>query len=103
MRVAFKMRLFPGCEAESKRRHDAIWPELRNLLKTTGIQNYSIFLDENTLDLFGVLEIENVTELDSLPHNPVMQKWWSYMHDIMASNPDNSPVSIPMKEVFYLP
>ena len=35
-RVAFKMKLFKGLEGEYKRRHDAIWPELTNLLKTTG-------------------------------------------------------------------
>jgi L-rhamnose mutarotase len=41
--------------------------------------------------------------INNLPAHPVMQKWWEYMGDIMESNPDNSPVSIPLKEVFYLP
>jgi L-rhamnose mutarotase len=102
-RVAFKMQLHKGCEAEYKKRHDELWPELQELLKKTGIQEYSIFLDENTLSLFGVLKIENAINLDDLPAQPVMQKWWAYMGDIMDSNPDNSPVSTPLKEVFYLP
>jgi L-rhamnose mutarotase len=102
MRVAFKMKLFPGKEAEYKKRHDALWPELKALLKSTGVEEYSIFLDEKTLDLFGVLYIGNATKLDDLPHHPVMKKWWTYMKDIMESNPDNSPVSVPLKEVFYL-
>jgi len=102
-RVAFKMKLFDGGEEEYKKRHDAIWPELKTLLKETGIEDYSIFLDQETNILFGVLKVENVLSLDELPDHPVMKKWWAYMKDMMESNPDNSPVSIPLKEVFYLP
>lgn len=102
-RVAFKMQLFKGFEEEYKKRHDELWPELRSLLKETGISEYSIFLDEETNSLFGVLRAEDPKLLDNLPQQPVMQRWWKYMGDIMESNPDNSPVSIPLKEVFYLP
>ena len=102
-RVAFKMKLFDGLEHEYKKRHDAIWPELKTLLKEAGVEDYSIFLDERTNILFGVLKIENPLKLDELPQHPVMKKWWNYMKDIMESNDDNSPVTIPLKEVFYLP
>lgn len=102
-KVAFKMKLFRGKEEEYRKRHDAIWPELKTLLKETGVEDYSIFLDEETNILFGVLKIEKKMKLDELPAHPVMKKWWAYMKDIMESNPDNSPVSVPLKEVFYLP
>jgi len=102
-RVAFKMKLLDGCGDKYKKRHDAIWPELKRLLKETGVEDYSIFLDEKTNILFGVLKIENPLKLDELPHHPVMKKWWAYMKDIMESNDDNSPVTIPLKEAFYLP
>ncbi len=102
-RIAFKMKLFKGKEAEYKKRHDEIWPELKSLLKQTGIEEYSIFLDEETNTLFGVLKIEDPMKLDELPHHPIMKKWWSYMKDIMETNEDNSPVSVRMSEVFYLP
>lgn len=102
-RVAFKMKLFKGFEEEYKKRHDVLWPELETLLKETGVEDYSIFLDEETNILFGVLKIEKKIKLDELPNHPVMKKWWAYMKDIMESNPDSSPVSIPLKEVFYLP
>ena len=101
-RVAFKMKLHPGRIDEYKRRHDQLWPELKQLLKQAGIEDYSIFLDEETNDLFGILKMEDSKQLDELPKHPVMKKWWSYMKDIMESNPDHSPVSIPLKEVFYL-
>lgn len=101
-RVAFKMKLFNGMEAEYRKRHDEIWPELLSLLKEKGIQEYSIFLDESTGFLFGTLKIPGASILAELPHHPVMKRWWAYMKDIMESNEDNSPVSVPLKEVFYM-
>ncbi|MEP7109125.1 MAG: L-rhamnose mutarotase [Ferruginibacter sp.] len=102
-RIAFKMTLHNGQEAEYKKRHDELWPGLQQLLKEAGISDYSIFLDESTNTLFGVLKAGNMQALDSLPDNPIMQKWWAHMSDIMDSNDDNSPVSLPLTEVFYLP
>jgi L-rhamnose mutarotase len=102
-RVAFKMKLYPGFQDEYRRRHDALWPELQQLLEKTGIRDYSIFLDPATDELFGTLRIDDPATLDQLPQHPVMKKWWAYMHDIMESNADHSPVSIPLNEVFYLP
>lgn len=97
------MKLFPGFVAEYKKRHDNLWPELKDLLKEYGVRRYSIFLDEGTLTLFGVMEVDDEGRLNALPEHPVMKKWWSHMRDIMETNPDNSPVSVPLKEVFYLP
>lgn len=102
-RIAFKMQLHKGFEAEYKKRHDELWPELKVLLKATGISDYSIFLDETTNSLFGILKTVDSKLIENLPAHPVMQKWWLYMKDIMECNADNLPVSIPLKEVFYLP
>jgi len=103
MRIAFKMKLFKGFEAEYKRRHDAMSAELKALLKETGICDYSIFLDEATNALFGYFTIEDHEKLSDLPAKEIMKKWWHYMKDIMETNDDDSPFSIPLKEVFYLP
>lgn len=102
-RVAFQMQLKKGFELEYKKRHDEIWPELQALLKQNGISEYSIFLDETNNSLLGFLKVIDKDALATLPGNEVMQRWWKYMGDIMDTNPDNSPVSIPLKEVFYLP
>jgi L-rhamnose mutarotase len=101
-RIAFKMQLHRGKEKEYQRRHDAIWPELKKLLVEAGIVDYSIFLDEETNTLLGVLKIEDPGRLDRLPENPVMRRWWSHMKDIMDTHPDHSPITKPLKEVFYL-
>lgn len=97
------MKIFPGYAEEYKRRHDALWPRLQALLKDAGISNYTIYLDEQTNDLFATLQIEDPAMLDELPKHAVMQEWWAYMKDIMETNADNSPVSLPLSEVFYLP
>ena len=102
-RIAFKMQLFKGQEEEYKKRHDEIWPDLQALLKETGVSEYSIYLDPSTNALFGVMQAKDPAALDSLPAQAVMQRWWKYMGDIMESNPDHSPVSVPLQEVFYLP
>jgi L-rhamnose mutarotase len=102
-RHAFKMRLNPGMEAEYTRRHDEIWPDLVQLLKDAGISNYSIHLDRETNTLFGYLERRDDHSMDDLPNHPMMKKWWAYMGDIMATNPDGSPVAVPLDETFYMP
>jgi|SRR5690242_8784186 L-rhamnose mutarotase len=103
MRIASKMQLLKGFEAEYKKRHDEIWPELKTLLKETGITGYSIFLDEQTNELFAYFTIEDDKKLNELSGQEIMKKWWAYMKDIMETNGDNSPVAVPLKEVFYLP
>ena len=101
-RLAFKMKLHEGQEAEYKKRHDELWPELQLLLKETGVSDYSIFLDEETNILFGTLKVEDLEKFNQIPQNPITKRWWAYMADIMDTNPDNSPVSFDLKDVFYL-
>jgi L-rhamnose mutarotase len=100
--IAFKMRLFPGFETEYRKRHDEIWPELAALLKQAGISDYSIFLDRQTSSLFAVLRRSADHAMDRLPQNELMQRWWAMMSDIMAANPDGSPISMPLELMFHL-
>ncbi len=102
-RIAFKMKLFPGYEAEYKRRHETLFPGLGDLLKSAGIAEYSIFLDRETLILFAYLQIADPAQLDLLPAKAVMQLWWDHMKDIMEVHGDNSPVTTALEEVFYMP
>ncbi len=101
-RLAFTMFLNPGQCDEYRRRHDAIWPELKALLRETGVRNYSIHLVVGSNVLFAYLERSEDHGMDTLPSHPVMRRWWAHMADIMAANPDGSPVTAPLDEVFYL-
>ncbi len=96
------MRLKPGCRDEYKKRHDEIWPELKELIRSTGVSDYSIFLDAETNILFAVQKQGGQVSSQDLGSNPVVRKWWNYMSDLMETNPDKSPVTIPLEEVFYL-
>lgn len=102
-RIAFKMTLFRGAEAEYERRHQELWPELEQLFNKVGINDYSIFLDADSNLLFASLKIPDRKLLDALADEPAMQRWWQYMKELMASNADGSPVTTPLKEVFYFP
>jgi L-rhamnose mutarotase len=101
-RHAFKMKLKPGVVAEYKKRHDEIWPELAAELKAAGVSDYSIFLDEETLTLFAVQKLDDKNSAAALPNSPIVRKWWDYMLPLMETHPDNSPVAMPLKEVFHL-
>jgi L-rhamnose mutarotase len=101
-RLAFKMKLKPGCVQEYKRRHDMIWPELSTTLKGKGVSDYSIFFDEETNSLFAVQKLAGASSSQDLGTVDVVRRWWEYMSDIMETNQDKSPVSIPLAEVFRL-
>lgn len=96
------MKLKPGYVQEYKKRHDEIWPELKTALSDAGIYDYSIFLDEQTHTLFAVHKLKENHISEQLPELPVMRKWWDHMKDIMETNPDNSPVTVPLDEMFYM-
>jgi len=101
-RAAFKMKLKAGYEEEYKKRHDKIWPELKEKLSKAGIYDYSIFLDNETLTLFAVQKLKDNNTVEELPSKEIMKKWWDYMKDIMETNLDNSPVTTSLEEVFHM-
>ena len=101
-RLAFKMHLNEGQKEEYKKRHNELWPELRQLLKSAGVSEYSIFLDEETNILFAFQKVSGEGSSQDLGSNPIVQKWWAYMADIMEANDDNSPLMVPLDELFYM-
>jgi L-rhamnose mutarotase len=101
-RVAFKMKLKPGNEEEYRRRHDQIWPSLKKTLSQAGIRDYSIFLDQETGELFAYQKVEEEDEIDHLPKKEIMKKWWNYMKDLMETHTDHSPEAKPLVEVFHM-
>lgn len=101
-RSAFKMQLKPGRAREYKLRHDNIWPELKSLLSDAGIYDYTIFLDEETDTLLAVQKTRGDQGSQDLARSEIVQRWWAYMADLMETNPDNSPKSKTLTEVFHL-
>jgi L-rhamnose mutarotase len=96
------MHLHPGNEAEYKKRHDEIWPELKAELRKAGVSDYSIYLDEKTHTLFAYQHLADDATDSELAHKEIVKKWWHSMKDLMAANPDVSPVSEGLVEVFHM-
>lgn len=101
-RLAFKMHLNEGQKEEYIKRHDALWPELKQLLKDAGVSEYSIFLDEESNTLFAFQKVTGDGGSQDLGQTEIVQKWWAYMADIMHTHEDNSPISVELDEVFYM-
>lgn len=101
-KIAFKMKLKPGFKQEYKRRHDAIWPELKDLLKEAGISDYTIYFDEETNALFAVQDNSGKNSSQNLSGDQVIKRWWKYMADIMETNADHSPVMHPLEKIFHM-
>jgi len=102
IRKAFRMSVNAGSEAEYERRHSPIWAELEELLVQHGVRSYSIFIDPDTQDLFAYAEIESEDRWKAIASTPICRRWWQHMREIMPANPDNSPVSRDLREVFHL-
>lgn len=102
IRKAFVMSVDRGKEDEYEQRHNPIWKELEETLKSHGAHNYSIFLDTETNALFGYVEIESEERWNAISETESCRKWWKHMRDVMPSNSDNSPISSELKEVFHL-
>ena len=102
IRKSFVMSVKPGLELEYEKRHNPIWPELEAVLKAQGVLSYSIFLDPVTRQLFAYAEIEDEARWNAIAQTPVCRRWWAYMKEIMSANPDDSPVSRELREVFHI-
>jgi len=102
MRKAFRMSVNEGEIAEYERRHRPIWQELAEVLVAHGVRTYSIFVDEQTRDLFGYVEIDDEALWAAVANTEVCRRWWRHMREVMPANPDDSPVSRELREVFHL-
>ena len=102
LRKSFMMTLNPGRQTEYHRRHNPIWPELQQVLKTHGVHNYSIFLDRDTDKLFGYVELESEERWRQIAETAECRRWWDSMRELMICNADASPVVVELVEVFHL-
>ncbi len=102
IRKAFLMTLKDGHVDEYERRHNPIWLELQEVLRRHGVHNYSIFLERGTNRLFAYAEIESEELWQQIARTACCRRWWAYMKELMLTNPDDSPQSADLDEVFHL-
>lgn len=81
-KVASRFRLKAGMQAEYKRRHDEIWPEMLELMRQAGIRNYTIWNDGE--DLFGYFEVADLAACSqTISASAVKKRWDDYMADLI--------------------
>ena len=84
--TTFVLRLKRGHEAEYKRRHDQIWPEMKQALLGQGILHYEIYLEEGSGLLFAYMQRRKGVPRDM--DHPVMVRWRHHMADILVQEGD---------------
>ncbi|MBQ3864677.1 MAG: L-rhamnose mutarotase [Clostridia bacterium] len=102
-RYAWKGRIKPGMAEEYKRRHDEIWPEMKQLLKEAGISNYTIW--SNGTDVFGYYECEKGIAFAQKvqAESPVVARWNVYMDDVLELDMDPETGAQPLlRQMFFL-
>lgn len=102
IKKSFKMKLYDDMAEEYKKRHNELWPEMKDMIHEYGGSNYSIFLDSETNVLYGYIELEDEEKWGKSADTAICRKWWDYMADIMETNKDHSPVSKDLSLVFHL-
>ncbi len=102
IRKAFLMEVNEGSQREYEARHNPVWEELESMLKQHGVNNYSIYLDPHSNQLFGYAEVENEEQWANIASTDICQKWWAHMKDIMPFTSDNRPKAAELREVFHM-
>lgn len=99
--LAFCLRLRAGCEDEYRRRHDALWPEIRQGLLAAGVLHYEIFLEPDSLLLFAFMVRSADHTMDQLRAQPVWQRWQEHMADILVQQ-DGLALRMALQPMFCL-
>lgn len=79
-RVGFILKVKQDLIGEYKRRHEDVWPEMREALSRTGWHNYSLFMRDDGL-LFGYFETPDSFQAarDAMDHEEVNERWQKEM------------------------
>lgn len=100
-RYAWKAIVRDGMLDEYIKRHDEIWPEMKEMLHAAGIRNYTIWNVGN--ELFGYYECDSIAEAGRIQaESEVNARWDQYMKDVMIAEKDPVTGAQPlMKQVFF--
>ena len=100
-KCTWKATLLPGMRGEYVRRHDEIWPEMKETLAQAGIVNYTIWRCGD--ELFGYYECEKGAAYAAKvqAESPVVDRWNEYMRDVMVMDFDpETGTAVALENVF---
>lgn len=101
-RLCFTFEIRPGMEAEYKRRHDEIWPELVAAIKDAGFANYSLFRRETQVVAYVECLPDVATAFAKLGPTEVNARWAKWFEDVIVSLTDDNGELYRLEEVWHL-
>ncbi|MBV8080122.1 MAG: L-rhamnose mutarotase [Actinobacteria bacterium] len=101
-RLCFTFEIYPGQEAEYKRRHDEIWPELVEAIQDSGFKNYSLFRRDQTIVAYVECHPDVATAFAKLAPHETNARWSEWFKDVIVSLTDENGELFRADEVWHL-
>jgi L-rhamnose mutarotase len=103
-RICFQLRVRPDRVEEYVRRHEAVWPEMREALAAAGWHNYTLFLTPPAT-VIGYLECEDFEDARlAMEQTDVNARWQRdmapFFEGLEGRRPDEGMT--PLQEIFHL-
>lgn len=102
MRLCFTFELYEGAEAEYKKRHDEIWPELVAAIKDAGFSNYSLFRRGTQIVAYAEVEPDLETAMAKLGQSEHNAKWAKWFEELIVNLTDSRGNLMSLTEVWHL-
>lgn len=101
-RICFTFELHPGMEAEYKRRHDEIWPELVEAIQEAGIRNYTLFRRDTSVIAYAECHPDAATAFGKVGATDVNARWAAWFEDVILRLTDDAGELMRADEVWHL-
>jgi L-rhamnose mutarotase len=101
-RICFKFEIYPGQEAEYKRRHDEIWPELVEAIQESGFKNYSLFRQNQEIIAYVECHPDVATAFAKLSGYDANARWAKWFEDVIVKLADDDGNVFRVDEVWHL-
>ena len=101
-RYCFTFEIRPGAEAEYKRRHDEIWPELVTVIEEAGVSNYSLFRRGTQVIAYCECEPDVATAFAKIGATDANRRWSEWFEDIIVALTDEDGNLFEAEEVWHL-
>jgi L-rhamnose mutarotase len=104
-RVGFLLKVKAELVEDYRKRHAAVWPEMKEALRRNGWHNYTLFMREDGL-LFGYFETDEsfAAALEGMDKEAVNARWQASMSPYFEAPPGSRPDQnmVELEEVFHL-
>jgi len=101
-RLCFTFDIYEGAEAEYKKRHDEIWPELVVAIKEAGFSNYSLFRRGTQIVAYAEVEPNLDEAFASLGESELNARWSTWFEELIVNLTDSQGELMTFNEVWHL-